>query len=244
MAKTISNPALFPSDTEFPGNELFPKDASFFENSQILHLFEFEFKSLDGMTTEILRFTDNELFIVIDNETYTPVSISFDEIREDFTLQADQVSIVIDNISQEITSDALTKEWRNNNGKIYRIVYNELPQSTPEEIAAAITPGETLYPSTTLFPTELEASFENGIFSFDEGYPSINFDQSAYLNRFNKDLIFDGLQDDLSGGSGTAIIVLTSVLSVWSTPYPSTSFDQGAFLDMISTMTKTLDWGA
>ena len=242
MAKVITNPALFPSNTQFPGNDLFPKDASFFENSQILHLFEFEFKSLDGMTTEIVRLTDNELFIIIDGETYTPISISFDEIREDFTLQADQISIAIDNISQEITADALTKEWRNNTGRVYRVVYNELPQSTQAEIDAGVVPSNTLFPSTTLFPAELEASFENGIFSFDEGYPSINFDKSEYLNRFNKDLIFDGLQDDLSGGNGTAKIVLTSVLSVWDTPYPADTFDQGKYLDMISTMTQTLDW--
>lgn len=242
MAKVITDPALFPENDLFPANDLFPKDSSFFENSQILHLFEFEFKSLDGMTTEIIRFTDNELFVIIDSETYTPISISFDEVREDFTLQADQVSIVIDNISQEITSDALTKEWRNNNGKIYRVVYNELPQSTQAEIDAGLTPANDLFPSNTLFPADLEASFENGIFSFDEGYPSINFDKTDYLNRFNKDLIFDGLQDDFSGGNGAATIILTSVLSVWDTPYPADSFDQGQYLDMISAMTQTLDW--
>jgi hypothetical protein len=244
MAKTITDQALFPSDSLNPANDLFPKDASFFENSQILHLFEFEFKSLDGLTTEIVRFTDNELFIIIDGETYTPTSISFDEIREDFTLQADQVNIVIDNISQEITADALTKEWRNNNGKVYRVVYNELPQSTPAEIEAGVTPATDLFPSETLFPANLEASFENGIFSFDEGYPSINFDKSEYLNRFNKDLVFDGLQDDFSGGNGTATIVLTSVLSVWDTPYPADTYDQGEYLDMISAMTTTLEWKA
>ena len=127
---------------------------------------------------------------------------------------------------------------------MFRVVYNELPQSTQAEIDAGLTPQDNLFPSDTLFPQALEEGFENGIFSFDEGYPSINFDKTEYLNRFNKDLIFDGLQDDFSGGNGTATIILTSVLSVWDTPYPADSFDQGQYKDMIDAMTLTLDWGA
>ncbi len=244
MAKQISNSPLYPSNTLYPSSNLLPKGATFFENSQILHLFEFEFKSLDGLTTEIIRLTDNELFVTIDGELYSPIDISFNEIREDFTLQSDQVEILADNIDSSLTTDALTKEWRNNNGKIYRVVYNELPQSTQQEIDNALIPSSSLFPSSTLYPKELEQGFENGIFSFDDGYPSINFDQSGYLNRFNKDLIFDGLIDDFKGGNGRATVTLTSVLSVWDTPYPSDSFDQGKFKDIISAMTAELNWGA
>lgn len=244
MAKTITNPALEPSDTLFPSDGLFPKSASFFENTQQIFLFEFEFKSLDGLTTEIARFTDNDLFVIIDGETYTPVTVNFDEIIEDFTLQADQVNITIDNIGEDITNDALTKEWRNNNGKIFRIAYDELPQATQAELDASVIPANDLFPSNTLFPKALTESFENGIFSFDEGYPSINFDKSEYLNRFNKDLIFDGLMDDFNGGGGNATITLTSVLAVWDSPDPAETFDQGKYKDMISAMTQILDWKA
>jgi len=244
MAKVISNPALYPTTTLYPSETLFPKDASYFENSQILHLFEFEFKSLDGLETEILYFTDNDLFVIIDETTYTPISISFDEVKEDFTLQADKVNITLDNLGHEITSQVLTKEWRNNVGNIYRIVYNELPQPTQQELDDALFPTTTLFPSETLFPKELQNGYETGIFSFDDGYPSINFDQEGYLNRFNKDLLFVGLQDSFTIGGGALSGELTSILSVWDTPYPAQTFDQGQHKNIIGAMTTKLDWGS
>lgn len=261
MAKQISGVTLAPSTTLAPDITLAPQGSNTFYNTQILYLFEFEIKSLDGLTTETLRFTDNDLFIKIDNETYTPISISFDEIKEDFTLQADQVTILVDNIDGELTSEALTKEWRNNNGRIYRVIYNELPQ---EDIG--LTPANLLYPSNTLFPSDggipnypsdtlypsdnLRPTYErlqyyiNGIFSFDNGYPSIDFDKVEYSNNPQKDLIFEGLIDDFKGGSGSVTFELTSVLSVWNTPFPSETFDQGQFKNIISAMTTSLNWGA
>ena len=219
MAKTLTGSILSPSTTLYPGATLYPKGASYFENSQILYLFEFEFISLDGLTTEIVRFTDNDLFINEGGNTYTPINISFNDISEDSTLQADNVEILVDNIDSEITNKSLEYEWRNNTGKIYRIVYNELPQSSN---------GDT---------------YEQGIFSFDNNYPSIDFDKTEYSNIYFKDLIFEGLMDDLKGGSGSATITLTSELSMWDSNYPNKTFDQGQFGDIISVMTTELGWG-
>ena len=84
MAKKITDTALFPDRIPTPRPEelipdiaLFPNGKLGAQNTQILHLFEFTLADSDNLNPQIIRFTDNDLFITIDGQEYIPTKISF-----------------------------------------------------------------------------------------------------------------------------------------------------------------------
>ena len=52
----------------------------------ILHLFEFDMFTLANVFDETLRFTDHDIFVNDGTNEFTPLSISFDKLVEDFSM--------------------------------------------------------------------------------------------------------------------------------------------------------------
>jgi len=254
MAKSVTDNSLFPDDDGagaelFPDTTLFPETTLGFQNTQILHLFEFTLADAKNKNPEIIRFTDNDVFITIDGNEYVPTKISFDRIREDFTLEADKVNILLDGIGQDLSEEIITSQWRNKLGKIFRVTYNEIPVPTEAEVTAALFPELDLFPDddgagAELFPTALGRGYESGMFTFDKGYPSIDFDRTAYENKFVKTLLFEGQLDNVTLDTLLITFSITSEFDVWDRPYPSTTFDIANYPTIIDSMTLELLWGS
>ena len=56
------------------------------EQMGMIHLFEFDMYLLNGNFSETLRFTDHDVFVFDGTNEYTPLTITFDRLVEDFTI--------------------------------------------------------------------------------------------------------------------------------------------------------------
>lgn len=181
----------------------------------VLHLFEFEMYTFAGSLDETLRFTDADIFVNDGTNEYTPLSILIDKLSENGSMQSDSIGLTIDNISGALTSEALASEWRNNKAKITRVIY------TP--------------PSDTIGTEVYEYGYGDNL----DTYPKVT------LTSITKDsyVLFDGIIDTFSASESSLSATLTSQFTHWAKPYPTRTYNQNEFDNIIEAITETLYWG-
>lgn len=181
----------------------------------ILHLFEFDMHNLDGTFKETLYFTDHDIFVNDGVNEYTPLAITFDKLSEDGSMQSDSINISIDNVSGALTTEALASEWRNNRAKITRVIY---------------TPASDIIDSET---------YDYGYGGNLDSYPKLS------LAGVTKDsyTLFEGIIDTFSATEQALNATVTSLFVNWNKPYPSRTFNQNEFTNIIDAITETIYWG-
>ena len=182
----------------------------------LLHLFDFDMHDLDGVFVETLRFTDHDIFVVYDSNEYTPLSITFDRLAEDSTMETNSINIMIDNINGALSSAALTQEWRNNPATITRVIYTP-DAETVESVTYAYGYGDAL-----------------------DIYPKLD------LTTTIKDVyeLFKGVIDSFSATEQSITGSISTQFVHWRKPIPSRTYNQNEFSSIIDAMTATVWWGS
>tara|TARA_R110001606_G_scaffold171569_1_gene317281 strand:- start:356 stop:967 length:612 start_codon:yes stop_codon:yes gene_type:complete len=182
----------------------------------MIHLFEFDMYLLNGNFSETLRFTDHDVFVYDGSNEYTPLTITFDRLTEDFTMSSDTINIAIDNVNEELSTAAMAKEWRNNRAKIIRVLI------TP--------PAETIGGQTYEFGISENSS---------AAYPRLE------IASLTKDVyvLFEGVIDTFSASTQTFTAQPTTKFSFWQAPYPTRTFNQLEFTSIVSAITDGIYWG-
>jgi len=183
----------------------------------LLHLFKFEMHDFEGALDETLYFTDHDIFVEYEGNSYTPLAITFDRLVEDLTMQSSSINIMIDNINGALSSSALTQEWRNNPASITRVIY------TPE--SESPVDGET---------------YTYGYGDALDTYPKLN------LSSTTKDVyeLFSGLIDSFSATENAITGSIATQFVHWTKPIPSRTYNQNEFSSIIDAITKTIWWGS
>ena len=184
----------------------------------MFHLFQFTLSDTDGTLAEVLYFTDHDIFVTYDGNEYTPLSISFDRLTEDVSMQTNSITVTLDNINSAISEAALGYEWRQNPATIQRVMY--VPDS--ETISGEVYDfgyGDNLglgtYPELIL-----DDVVSKDIYTLFSGYISA----------------FSATQQSLTGTISTKFIH-------WQKPFPSRTYDQKEFNSIINSMSNTVYWG-
>ena len=182
----------------------------------MIHLFEFDMYTLAGVFDETLRFTDHDVFVYDGSNEYTPLTITFDRLSEDFTMASDSINVTIDNINEALTAEALGSEWRNNRAKISRVLI------TP--------PSETISSETYEFGIS-----ENST----AAYPRLE------IAGITKDtyVLFEGVIDTFSATSQTFTAQLTTKFTFWQKPYPTRTYNQNEFTSIVDAISEVIFWG-
>ena len=182
----------------------------------MIHLFEFDMYTLAGSFDETLRFTDHDVFVYDGSNEYTPLTITFDRLIEDFTMASDSINVTIDNINEALTAEALGSEWRNNRAKISRVLI------TP--------PAETISSETYEFGIS-----ENST----AAYPRLE------IAGITKDtyVLFEGVIDTFSATSQTFTAQLTTKFTFWQKPYPTRTYNQNEFTSIVDAISEVIYWG-
>tara|TARA_R100000541_G_scaffold13967_1_gene23334 strand:- start:864 stop:1475 length:612 start_codon:yes stop_codon:yes gene_type:complete len=182
----------------------------------MLHLFEFDMYLLNGNFSETLRFTDHDVFVFDGTNEFTPLTITFDRLTEDFTMSSDTINVTIDNVNEELSNAALAKEWRNNRAKITRVLL------TP--------PSETVESNTYDFGISENSSV---------AYPRLE------ISGITKDTytLFEGVIDTFSATTQTFSASLTTKFTYWQKPYPTRTFNQSEFVSIVDAISDNVYWG-
>ena len=182
----------------------------------MIHLFEFDMYTLAGVFDETLRFTDHDVFVYDGSNEYTPLTITFDRLIEDFTMASDSINVTIDNINEALTAEALGSEWRNNRAKISRVLI------TP--------PAETISSETYEFGIS-----ENST----AAYPRLE------IAGITKDtyVLFEGVIDTFNATSQTFTAQLTTKFTFWQKPYPTRTYNQNEFSSIVDAISEVIYWG-
>lgn len=182
----------------------------------LLHLFEFDMYNLDGTFQETLRFTDHDVFVQYSSNEYTPLSITFDRLTENFTMTADSINVTIDNVNGALSAEALESEWRNNRALIIRV---------------AFTP-----PSEFIDYEEYDFGYGDNL----ETYPILNLDDITEKDGWT---LFGGVIDTFSASEQALNASITTQFSNWSKPHPSRTFNQGEYSTIVDAINDTIYWG-
>ena len=184
----------------------------------ILHLFEFDMYDFNNTFQETLRFTDHDIFVDYDSNDYTPLSITFDRLTEDFTMSADSISVTIDNVNSALSNEALASEWRNNRARILRVVYQPPSENIGDEIYD-YGYGDNLNGNT---------------------YPELDLDAISEKDVWT---LFGGIIDTFSATESVLNATLTTEFNNWSKPYPTRTYNQNEFTTVVGAMTEIIYWG-
>lgn len=183
----------------------------------IAHLFEFTLNNLDGTLHEILYLTDHDIFINYDGNDYTPLSITFDRLTEDISMQTNNITVTLDNINSALSNAAIEYEWRKNTAEIKRIMF--VPNSE-------IIDGDT----------------------YDFGYGdnlSGTYPELVMADVTLKDIytLFSGHIGSFSATQQSLTGTITTKFIHWQNPFPSRTYDQKEFQEIIDTISTSVYWG-
>ena len=182
----------------------------------MIHLFEFDMYLLNGNFSETLRFTDHDVFVYDGSNEYTPLSITFDRLSEDFTMASDTINVTIDNVNEALSNVALAKEWRNNRAKIIRVLI------TP--------PAETIGGVTYEFGMSENSS---------AAYPRLE------IASLTKDVyvLFEGVIDTFNASTQIFNVSLTTKFTFWQKPFPTRTYNQNEFTSIVDSVNDSIYWG-
>jgi len=182
----------------------------------LLHLFEFDMYNLDNTFKETLYFTDHDIFVFDGTNEYTPLTITFDRLAEDFSMQSDSINLSIDNINGALVTQALASEWRNNRCKVIRVVYTPPQQIIDgDEYDFSVTDNRLVeYPRLELF----------------------DLDKDQYTP-------FEGVIDTFSATTQALQATLTTQFTHWAKPYPSRTYNQNEFSSIVDAIVDVVYWG-
>ena len=182
----------------------------------MIHLFEFDMYLLNGNFSETLRFTDHDVFVYDGSNEYTPLSITFDRLNEDFTMASDTINVTIDNVNEALSNVAIAKEWRNNRAKIIRVLI------TP--------PAETIAGVTYEFGMSENSS---------AAYPRLE------IASLTKDVyvLFEGVIDTFNASTQIFNVSLTTKFTFWQKPFPTRTYNQNEFTSIVDSMNDSIYWG-
>ena len=182
----------------------------------MIHLFEFDMYLLNGNFSETLRFTDHDVFVYDGSNEYTPLTITFDRLTEDFTMSSDTINISIDNVNEELSTAAMAKEWRNNRAKIIRVL---------------ITP-----PAETIGGVAYEFGMSE---NSSAAYPRLE------IASLTKDVyvLFEGVIDTFNASTQIFNVSLTTKFTFWQKPFPTRTYNQNEFTSIVDSMNDSIYWG-
>ena len=182
----------------------------------MIHLFEFDMYLLNGNFSETLRFTDHDVFVYDGSNEYTPLSITFDRLNEDFTMASDTINVTIDNVNEALSNVAIAKEWRNNRAKIIRVLI------TP--------PAETIAGVTYEFGMSENSS---------AAYPRLE------IASLTKDVyvLFEGVIDTFNASTQIFNVSLTTKFTFWQKPFPTRTYNQNEFTSIVDSVNDSIYWG-
>jgi len=155
------------------------------EQVSLLHLFEFDMYDFENNFVETLRFTDHDIFVNDGTNEYTPLSITFDRLNEDASMQSDSINISLDNVSGAITAKALASEWRNNKAIIRRVVYR--PASETDNLIIDPSDFSTEYNLTNISIVSDDNIAPDGTLTASKLAPDTNNDFHL-IQQFNTEL--------------------------------------------------------
>ena len=181
----------------------------------MLHLFEFDMYDFNGDFVETLRFTDHDIFVDDGTNDYTPLAITFDALKEDISMEADSITVTIDNVSGALSYEALNSEWRNNRAKIERIVYT---------------------PKADVINTE---TYEYGYGDNLGTYPELLLSEYTY----DKYTLFEGIIDTFNASEQALNGTITSLFANWTTKFPPRTYNQTEFTSVVDAMVNSVYWG-
>lgn len=182
----------------------------------ILHLFTFELDNLDGTDNETLYFTDHDIFVKDGTTMYTPLSISFDKLSEDISMQSDSVSVTLDNINAALSEAALNYEWRKNQATVTRVIFTPNSETIDGDVYD-FGYGDNLDTFPQLILQDIDSRDTYSLFS-------------GYIESFS------ATQQSLTGKISTKFVH-------WSNPYPKRTFNQKEFTEVIDAISNTVYWG-
>ena len=182
----------------------------------MIHLFEFDMYLLDGNFSETLRFTDHDVFVYDGSNEYTPLSITFDRLNEDFTMASDTINVTIDNVNEALSTVAIAKEWRNNRAKIIRVLI-----TPPAESIGGVTYEFGMSENSTAAYPRLEIA---------------GLTKDSYV-------LFEGVIDTFSASTQIFTVSLTTKFTFWQKAFPSRIYNQLEFPTIVAAMTDGVYWG-
>jgi len=192
----------------------------------LVHLFEFQMdKDWDGSvgeSGEILYFTDHDVFVEYNSIEYTPLAITFDQLKEDLSMTSDSINISIDNVNGALTTEALASEWRSNNCKITRIIY------TP--------PSETIGSDVYEFGVSDTKTNPSNV----SIYPKLDF---ADVTDYDAYILFKGIIDTFNASAQVLNGTLTTKFINWNKSYPIRTYNQNEFTSVINAISTEIYWG-
>jgi len=182
----------------------------------ILHLFTFDMHDLDGVFVETLRFTDFDIYVTYDSNEYIPLAITFDALNEDLSMQTNSINISIDNVSGDLSAEALASEWRNNPASITRVIFTPPSETPVDGITYPYGYGDNL-----------------------DVYPQID------LTLITKDVytLFSGYIDNFSATEQSLTGTISTQLVHWQKPFPRRTYNQNEYNSIINAMVETIYWG-
>jgi len=184
----------------------------------MLHLITFVINDLDGEYYDTIYVTDHDIFVIDGEIEYTPISITFDKLTEDITMQTNTISIILDNINSALSQTALGYEWRNNASTIERLMF--VPNEEVED-------GETY-----------DYGYGDNLGAYD--FPQLNIGDITLKDRYT---LFEGSIHGFSANESTLSGQVSTKFSFWQNPFPKRTFDQKEFVGVIGAMTETVYWG-
>lgn len=172
----------------------------------------------DDFGLEKLYLTDHDIFVNYSGNQYTPLSISFDKLKEDISTQSNEINLTLDNISGDLAHKAFQYEWRGNPVSIKRVVYTP-PSESPID-------GNT---------------YEFGYGDNLEGvYPELLLDDVLSKDIYS---LFDGYINSFSASESSLSASVSTKFIYWQRAYPSRTYDQKEFSGIIQAMSEEQHWG-
>lgn len=196
-------------------------NARFANRVSVLHLFEFDLYTLAGTFQETLYLTDHDIFVKYGGTSFTPMSISFNTLKEDISQQSNSISLTMDNVNNDFVGRAYTQEWRKNRVNIKRVVYVPSYETDGEGYSYLYGYGDN-YDSAT------------------QTYPELIVEDLPFYDAYD---LFTGFIDTFSATEETLSATVATKFIHWKNPFPSRTYDQREFNSVIKAMTEELHWG-